>query len=60
MLRDVRNQIAHAAQSEQPQQPESKRARRKRAASRLRHKQTAGEIKQDFEKVLQELDRFSE
>jgi len=60
MLRDVRNQIAHAAQSEQPQQPESKRARRKRAASRLRHKQTAGEIKQDFEKVLKELDRFSE
>jgi len=60
MLRDVRNQIAHAAQSEQPQQPESKRARRKPVASRIRHKQTAGEIKQDFEKVLQELDRFSE
>jgi len=60
MLRDVRNQIAHAAQSEQPQQPESKRARRKPVASRIRHKQTAGEIKQDFEKVLKELDRFSE
>jgi len=39
MLRDVRNQIAHAAQSDQQRQP-------------------ASHIKQEFERILQELDRF--